>query len=180
MCVYVCPCVISWDLPGCCQHITQTPLKVFSPRCLSVSAPSLLRGCESLPSRPNLSSRPHKASAFPKLLDSGAPQAKGFTTGNNTEEPPHPPRLQSSSFAQESLPEGRRERELLSGNRSDNMWTVADSASCWSTFVFTCGTLCTPVEPLLMGLDLVNNPLGFSEASVHYMCTDLFALPEVE
>lgn len=35
------------------------------------------------------------------------------------------------------------------------------------------GPLGTPVEALLLGLDLVNNPLGFSEASVCYMCTDL-------
>lgn len=106
MCVYVCPCVISWDLPGCCQHITQTPLKVFSPRCLSVSAPSLLRGCESLPSRPNLSSRPHKASAFPKLLHSGAPQAQGFTTGNNTEEPPPPSDYRVAALHRRGCPRG--------------------------------------------------------------------------
>lgn len=102
MCVYVCPCVISWDLPGCCQHVTQTPLKVFSPRCLCVSAPTLLRECESLPSRPNLSSRPHKASAVPKLPHAGAPQALVFTTGNNTEEPFSP----SAALHQRARPRG--------------------------------------------------------------------------
>lgn len=59
-CVFMCfcACVASWDPPGCCVHIWQTPLKVFSPCCLSVSAPSLLPEWESLPSRPHLSSRP--------------------------------------------------------------------------------------------------------------------------
>lgn len=172
MCLCLSLCLVGSPrlLPACHTDSSQG----VSPRCLCVSAPALLREWESFPSRPNLSSRPHKASAVPKLLHAGAPQAPVFTTGNNTEEPFSP----SAALHRRARPRGGGGGGGLSGNRRGNMLHFTCKLSLTAPPVgpllfLHVGPSRNPVEALLLGLDLVNNPLGSSEASVYYMCTDL-------
>lgn len=85
MCVFLFLCL-------CTPHGIFPAAACISDRLLSRCFPLavflyLLPEWESLPSRPHLSSRPPKASAFPKLLHTGAPQAPCYTTGNTPQEP---------------------------------------------------------------------------------------------
>ncbi len=178
VCLCFCACVPSWDLPGCCLHIWQTPLKVFSPRCLSVSAPSLLPEWESLPSRPHLSSRPPKASAFPKLLYTGAPQAPCYTTGNTPKNPQAPQTVEQQLCTRELA---RGEGGMLSGNTTKNMLHLAFEQSLTAPpvgvalFLHT-GLLVTPLSFLSGALTLLAIPQGSSRPPCA-TCALTFAAP---